>query len=183
MAKPIKIYVAGKMSAHSGYKTHSWRDDFLKEIAKLSGLSFISYDPVYATKDYKDPEIVFGSDVNMISKVDVVVVYLTNNISVGASQEILIAKYYSKPVIALARPGGKFNLKSKEVVGIVIKNYKHPFVYSTCDVVCDDEQGVADALLKLDQIKVKNINIIDKADKKFSRKHSKTKLYKTRVIT
>jgi nucleoside 2-deoxyribosyltransferase len=182
MTAPIKIYVAGKMSAHSGYKTHNWRDDFLKEIAKLSGLSFISYDPVNTTKDYTDPEIVFGSDVHMISQVDIVVVYLTDNISVGASQEILIAKYYSKPVIALARPGGKFNQKSKEVAGEVIKNFKHPFVYSTSDIVCANEQEVADALLNLDSMKVKNINIIDIANKKFTQKHSQTNLYKTKVI-
>ena len=182
MAKPIKIYVAGKMSAHSGYSTHTWRDDFLEGIAKLSGLSFISYDPVNATKDYTDSEIVFGSDVHMISQVDVVVVYLTDDISVGAAQEILIAKYYTKPVIALARKGGKFNLKSKLIVGEVIKNYKHPFVYTTCDVVCENEQEVADALLNLGNIKVKTIDLIDKANKKFVKKHSKTKLYKTKSI-
>jgi hypothetical protein len=118
----------------------------------------------------------------MISEVDVVIVYLTDDVSVGASQEILIAKYYSKPVIGLAKRGGKFNLKSKKVVGEVIKDYKHPFVYSTCDVVCESIEEIAEKLQNLDKIKVKNIDIIKNANKKFAKQHLASPLYKTKVI-
>ena len=170
------------MSNDSSFGTHDWRDDFLRQISHLNGIKFISFDPVNATKDYNYPELVFGSDVHMISQVDVVIVYLTDDISVGGSQEILIAKYYAKPVIALAQPGGKFNAKSREVGGKVIKNYKHPFVYSTCDLVCDDIEGVANALKNLDKINPKTIKIIDEANTKFSKKHLKTKLYVEHTI-
>jgi hypothetical protein len=180
--KKLKIYVAGKMSKHSGFASDHWRDDFLGEVSRLSGIKIISFDPVNATKDYRDPEIVFGSDAHMISEVDVVIVYLTDDISVGASQEILIAKYYSKPVIALAKRGGKFNLKSKLVVGETIKNYKHPFVYSTCDVVCENVEEIAGVLKNLDKIKVKNIDIIKKANNKFAKKHLASPLYEVKEI-
>ena len=107
--QPIKVYVAGKMSKHSHFGSHTWRDDFLQEINKLTSLKFISFDPTRASKDYADPEMVFGSDVHMISQVDVLIVYFSDDISVGGSQEILIAKYLKKPVIGLAPLGGKFN--------------------------------------------------------------------------
>lgn len=175
--KPIKVYVAGKMSKHSSFDSHLWRDDFLKEISMITGLKFISFDPTRASKDYKDLEMVFGSDVHMISQIDVLVVYLSDDISVGGSQEILIAKYFKKPVIALAPLGGKFNGGIKEIAGQMIKNYKHPFVYSTCDVVCDDVEAVAEAFKNLDKIKPKTIGMIDEAKNKFSKEHLKSKLY------
>lgn len=180
--KRLKVYVAGKMSGHSHFSSYAWRDDFLKEISNLSGLKFISYDPTKASKDYSDPEMVFGSDIHMISQVDVVIVYLSDDISVGGSQEILIAKYLKKPVIALAPRGGKFNGSAKEVANQMIEDYKHPFVYSTCDVVCDDIQSVAEALKNLDNITPKTIKIIEQANDKFSKRHLKDKLYEEHLI-
>lgn len=182
MTKRLKVYVAGKMSKHSHFDSHHWRDDFLGEIAKLTGLKFISFDPTRATKNYSDPELVFGSDVHMISQVDVLIVYLTDDISVGGSQEILIAKYLKKPVIGLAPRGGMFISDTKEITGKVIKNYKHPFVFTTCDVVCSDIKEVAKALKNLDKIKPKTIKIIDQAYHKFGQRHLKRKLYEEHYI-
>jgi hypothetical protein len=180
--KPLKVYVAGKMSGHSHYSEYTWRDDFLREINKINGMKFISFDPTAAAKDYSDLEMVFGSDVHMISEVDLVIVYLNDDISVGGSQEILIAKYFNKPVIGLAPRGGKFNGRSKEVAGQVIKNYKHPFVYSTCDVICGDIKEVATALKNLKKINPKSLDLIDDAHRKFNQEHLKQKLYEERII-
>lgn len=180
--KPIKVYVAGKMSKHSSFDSHQWRDDFLREISGLTGIKFISFDPTRASKDYKDLEMVFASDIHMISEIDVLIVYLSDDISVGGSQEILIAKYFKKPVIALAPLGGKFNGGTKNVSGQIIKNYKHPFVYSTCDVVCGNVSEVAEAMKNLNKIKPKTIKIIDEARGKFSKKHLKSKLYEEHYI-
>lgn len=180
--KPIKVYVAGKMSKHSHFDSHYWRDDFLSEINRLTGIKFISFDPTRATKDYTSPELVFGSDVHMISRIDVLVAYLSDDFSVGGSQEILIAKYFGKPVIALAPFGGIFHTKNKEITGQIIKDFKHPFVYSTCDIVCDDIEGVAKALKNLDKIKPKTIKLIDEANHRFDQRHLKTKMYEEHTI-
>ncbi|OGL38031.1 hypothetical protein A3B63_03745 [Candidatus Saccharibacteria bacterium RIFCSPLOWO2_01_FULL_49_22] len=180
--KVLKVYVAGKMSKHSHFDSHHWRDDFLGEIARLTGLKFISFDPTRAIKDYTDPELVFGSDVHMISRVDVLIAYLSDDFSVGGSQEILIAKYLKKPVIGLTPHGGVFNSRTKEITGKVIKNYRHPFVYSTCDIVCGDIKEIAKALENLDKINPKTIKLIDQAKHKFSEKHLKMKLYEEHLI-
>lgn len=180
--KTLKVYVAGKMSKHSHFTSHTWRDDFLLEISKLTGLKFISFDPTRASKDYTELELVFGSDVHMIAQVDVVIAYLTDDFSVGGSQEILIAKYFKKPVIALAPKGGRFNLGTKEIVGKIVTDYKHPFIFSTCDVVCSTVPEVAEALKNLDRISPKSINLIDNAKVKFEKEHSKNKLYKEHFI-
>jgi hypothetical protein len=93
----------------------------------------------------------------------VLIVYLSDDISIGGSQEILIAKYFKVPVIGLARHGGKFNGADKEYFGKIVKNYKDPFVFTTCDVVCKNTEEVADALKNLQNIQPKTLDIIDES--------------------
>lgn len=179
---PLKIYVAGKMSKHSHYDSFSWRDDFLREINKITKQKFISLDPVKASKDYTNLQMVFGSDTHMISEVDVVVVYASDDISIGGSQEILIAKYFNKPVIAFAPLGGKFNGGTKESAGRILTNYRHPFLFSTSDVVCGTVEEVAEALKNLSAIKPKTIDLIEEAKTSFEKKHLKKRLYDEHII-
>ena len=113
----------------------------------------------------------------MISQSDVVIVYLSDDISVGGSQEILVGQYFKKPVVGLAPLGGKFHHKNKEIFGQVVKDYKHPFVYGTCDIVCDDIEGVAKALKKLDKIKPKGIDLIREAADKFRKEGLESDAY------
>lgn len=169
MDKPLKTYVAGRVSNNSVFGTHDWRDNFLNELSELSDLKFINLDPVKKKDIYENPETVFGGDVYLISQSEVVVVFLTDDVGLGASQEILIAKYYDKPVIGLAPKGGKFNGRTKKIGNIEIKDYKHPFVFSTCDVVCGDVQEVAKALKNLNKIEPMGIDLLDKAAQKYEK--------------
>lgn len=169
MSKPLKIYVAGKVSKESHFGTHYWRDDFVTELGQLSGRKLIHLDPTKSGLEQTTPEAVFGADVYMIKNSDVLVVYLSDDISVGGSQEILIAKYYKKPVIGLAARGGKFNGSTKKLFGKVIKEYKDPFVFSTCDVVCATVEEVVGALKQLDTIEPKSIELIDRLEQRFQR--------------
>ncbi|PJE65701.1 hypothetical protein COU91_00060 [Candidatus Saccharibacteria bacterium CG10_big_fil_rev_8_21_14_0_10_47_8] len=162
MIKELKVYVAGKVRKDSSFGTHHWRDDFLTKLEELSGIKLENLDPVKNGDHYKNPEYIFGLSVHLISRADVVIVYLTDDISVGGSQEILIGKYFKKPVVGLAPIGGKFNMATREYMGKTIKNFKDPFVFTTCDVVCSDIQGVARTLKSLDKIKPKDLTIIDK---------------------
>lgn len=180
--KTLKIYVAGKVSKDSSFGTHYWRDGFVKELEKLSGLKLISLDPAKKRTDQNDPEAAFGADVYMISRSDVVVVYLSDDISVGGSQEILVAKYYKKTVIGLAPFGGKFNHENKEIFGQTVKNYRHPFVYSTCDIVCDDIESVAVQLKNLKKIKVKTIDIIKNSADKYEHEDLKSDKYLNHLL-
>ncbi|MEX1995396.1 MAG: hypothetical protein WD887_01300 [Candidatus Saccharimonadales bacterium] len=182
--KPIKIYVAGKVSNNSVFGTHDWRDKFLDSIAALSGLKFINYDPV-KKKDITgkhDPHRVFSGDLFLISKVDVVVVYFSDDVSVGASQEVLVAKYFNKPVIGLAPKGGKFNGGTKKVGEHTIKDYHHPFVFGTCDMVVGDIEELAEALKNLHKIKPKTIHLIKEAADKFEKKHLKADEYVSKLL-
>lgn len=163
----MKLYIAGKVSKESVFGTHHWRDNFVGELEKLSGLELSHLDPLaYEPKRY-DPQAVFDKDCWLIGQVDCVIVYLSDDISVGGSQEMLIAKYLKKPLIGLAPLGGKFNDPEKVFMGQMIKEYVDPFVYATCDVVCKDAAEVARALKNVKNIQPKTISIIDKGIKSF----------------
>jgi len=171
----MKIYIAGKVSNNSSFGTHDWRDGFCGELAKLSGLNLESLDPIKVETPNMLAEDVFAKDCYLISQSDVVVVYLSDDISVGGSQEILIGKYFNKPVIGLAPRGGKFNGSSRKVGGQIKENYRDPFVFSTCDAVCDDVADVAQKLIKLNngELKTKALNLIADAAKGFEKELKK----------
>ncbi len=155
----MKLYIAGKVSANSTFGTHHWRDNFVDELTKSNGLELSHLDPLaYETGEY-DPQNVFDKDCWLISQADCVIVYLSDDISVGGSQEMMIAKYLRKPLVGLAPYGGKFQKSDKEFLGQTIKNYVDPFVFATCDVVCGSVEEVAQALTHLPA--PKGIDIID----------------------
>lgn len=182
MAKPLKVYVAGRVSNNSIFGTHDWRDTFLDELSQLSGLKLINLDPVKKKDIHKNPEAVFGGDVYLISQSDVIVVYLSDDVGLGASQEILIGKYYNKPVIGLAPKGGKFNGRTKKIGKLLIKNYHHPFVFSTCDIVCGDVEAVAKALKNLSKIKPQNLDLIKQAADRFEKNFLPKDSYVKKII-
>jgi hypothetical protein len=101
----------------------------------------------------------------LINESQIFIVYLSDDISVGGSQEILIARYLRKPVIGFAPMGGKFNGSRREMLGKVIDNYQDPFVFSTCDVVCGSLEEVGEALKNSSAIKSSGLDIIDKTIK------------------
>lgn len=159
----LKLYIAGKVSKNSEFGTHYWRDDFCKKLAEVSNLRLDHLDPLKITADPEDHESIFKEDIRLINDSDCVVVYLSDDISVGGSQEILIAKYLEKPVIGFAPYGGKFNGSSREMNGKLIENFKDPFVFTTCDIVCGTIEEVAETLKKIGEIEIKTLDIIDKA--------------------
>lgn len=159
----MKVYVAGKISKDSTFGTHDWRGNFCAELSKLSGLSIENIDPTKSGVDQSDPKLVFGCDSYLISKCDVMIVYLSDDISIGGSQEILIAKYFKIPVIGLARVGGKFNGSDKEYFGKIVRDYKDPFVFTSCDVVCATIEDTAKSLEQIKTIQLKSLDIIPDA--------------------
>lgn len=159
----MKLYIAGKVSKDSHFGKHHWRDEFCAELVRLSGITLESLDPIKDEAGISDPQEIFAKDCQLINQADVFVVYLSDDISVGGSQEIVIARYLRKPVIGLAPKGGKFNGATKEMFGEIITDYKDPFVFTTCDRVCGTIEEIAEALKDVTNIKSTGLSIIDEA--------------------
>lgn len=110
--------------------------------------------------------MIFGRDCFMIKNSDVVIVNLTDDISVGGSQEMLLAKYFGKPLIGIARKEGKFIKSEYDECGRIVENYVHPFVEIPCDFVVNDIEGAAEAIKRITnngKIAAKKIDIIEES--------------------
>lgn len=179
MQKSIKVYVAGKVSPNSHFQRHDWREDFCEELSKKSGLEIINLDPTKSSSNFNldesDSRLIFGRDCFMIKSADLVMVHLTDDISVGGSQEMLIAKYFGKPLIGIAPLNGKFRKKTKTIRGRTFENWTHPFVNIPCDEIVQNIDDAADCLkhfISANDVKsVKNISIIDKAIEYYENNH------------
>lgn len=159
----MKVYIAGKVAKNSQFGTQHWRSAFCEKLQMLSGLSLINLDPLAQEAGMTDPLEIFAKDCKLINQADLCIVYLSDDISVGGSQEILIARYLRKPVIGFAPLGGKFNGSSRQMFDTEITDYKDPFVFATCDVVCGTIEEVAVALLQAGEITSEGLAIIDRA--------------------
>jgi nucleoside 2-deoxyribosyltransferase len=159
----LNVYIAGKVSKDSVFGKHHWREEFCLKLETLSGLRLANLDPLAAPETGLSAQEIFAKDCQMINKADVFIVYLSDDISVGGSQEILIARYLRKPIIGFAPLGGKFNGARREMPGQVIEDYKDPFVFATCDIVCGNLIEVGNALQTIDDVVPSGMRIIDEA--------------------
>lgn len=159
----LHLYIAGKVSKNSQFGKHHWRESFCADLAQRSSLNLRNIDPLKNLQGHETPSQIFKQCVKQINNADVVVVYFSDDISVGGSQEVLIAKYLNKPVIGYAPLGGKFNGCEREMFGRVIKDFKDPFVFATCDVVCGTLDEVATSLRSLKSMTIKNLSLINEA--------------------
>lgn len=176
----LKVYIAGKVSPDSVFRKHDWRDEFCKQLGELSGWDIINLDPTKSSEDFfldeNNAALIVGRDCFMIRSADLVIVNLTDDISVGGSQEMLIAKYYKRPLIGIARKGGKFFQEEKEILGKTYKNWMHPFVLISCDKVVEDIQGAADAIKELFFLlvgRIKDISVFDETLSYYETHHHK----------
>lgn len=168
MSKTLRIYLAGKVSSNSSFGTEHWRERVCEELSKETGYTIINLDPTRGGPDFSleenNPAFIFGRDCFLIRSADVVIVYLSDDISVGGSQEMLIAKYFQKPLIGIAHMGGKFRC-DKTIGEKLYPRWIHPFVAIPCDEVVEDIREAAHQLRRytLERLTVKNLQILEES--------------------
>ncbi len=148
----LRIYFAGKMGKAEGFSATTWRNELSAVISQKSrhrsvNLDFL--DGSHSAINENDPKLMFGRDAYLIRSSDVVIVNLSDDISVGGSVEMLIAKFYHRPLIGVARPNGKFVSPEKDLLGRSVKSYINPYVSATCDWLVHD---TAQLPLVIDQL-------------------------------
>lgn len=148
----LRIYFAGKMGKAEGFSAVTWRNELSEIISRKSRFRSVNLDflePSHAAVDENDPRLIFGRDAYLIRASDVVVVNLSDDISVGGSVEMLLAKLYHRPLIGIARPNGKFVSPVKDLLGRSVRSYTNPYVSATCDWLIHD---VSELPRTIDQI-------------------------------
>lgn len=161
----MKIYFTGKVSPVDGVQ--NWRDVWANTLAEKMGVSVINLDPTKADEDLGpdldlgNPDLIFGRDCYLIKESDAVIINLTDDVGVGASQEMIIAKYFGKPLITVTTLNGRYWREERIVNGKSYKNWVNPFVFIPCDLVVERVEDATDFLTELENQKIKNLSVID----------------------
>ena len=160
----MKIYLAG--SVPKGDKEAesflNWREVYSEIILKKfnsENLQFI--DPYERDLDEGDSLMVFGKDCSQIKNCDLIVVNAENKLGVGTSQELVIAKYFDKPVVTVLPKDSAHRKSNVKFGGKLVIDWKHPFIECFSDLVYERVEEI-----NFDQVKniqIKKINIIDMA--------------------
>lgn len=158
----IVVYLAGKVSANSSFGTSFWRDQVCSDMARHLWIHVVNLDPTQESIHENESEYVVWRDIYMIKQADIVVWFLTDDISIWWSQELLIAKYLWKPVLWFCERWGKF-FQDKELYGNEYKSRIHPFVAFSCDALVHTYDEIPSAMMSLlnSNIPVKTITCID----------------------
>ncbi|OGY91280.1 MAG: hypothetical protein A3B31_00800 [Candidatus Komeilibacteria bacterium RIFCSPLOWO2_01_FULL_53_11] len=149
-----------------------WKTKFKQALSKLENIEFVDGDD---WKDETEPLLLLGHDANMVKISDLIIVDaekpIGNGIGAGTAQEILIAKYFNKPVITVLPKDTHHRRSNITFHGVVINDWIHPFLLATSDLVVETieeaipwiKEFISDPRSK----KIKNISIIDNAIESF----------------
>lgn len=145
-----------------------WKTRFTQVLSRLDDVEFVDGDD---WKDESRPQLTFGHDASMIKSSDLIIVdaekEIGKGIGAGTAQEILIAKYFLRPVIAVI-PKNTHHRRSNIIFnGNRIEDWIHPFLLCTSDLVVE---RIEDTLAWIDEYQqnpkgkcIKDMTVIDEA--------------------
>jgi nucleoside 2-deoxyribosyltransferase len=130
-----RIYLAGSFD-----NDIDWRNDFSIKLANKFGNKVIGINQFHRKVEESNPKIKIGHDMFCVKNSDLIVVNaIKSKITMGTAQEIILAKYWNKPVIMVIDENSGIKFKERiSPTGILIKNYIHPFADNFCDAITDD---------------------------------------------
>lgn len=145
----IKIYLAGRIPIgdEPGIDPH-WREKYIQRLKKLIPQA-IFVDPSYREIKEEDHKAVFGHDLFLIRQADLMLVNAEMPVGLGTAQEMVIAKYFQKPIITVSPGGSYYSPAVTKINGKNVKNWHHPFLAILSDQIIEDVQELKPILIKL----------------------------------
>ncbi len=141
-----------------------WKITYQESLSKIGEVEFVDGD---AWKEEEKSFLVFGHDSYLIKSSDIIIVNAEAKLGAGAAQEMVIAKYFSKPVITVL-PKDTHHRRSNVVFNSTnIPDWIHPFILAMSDTVVEsiDEarQWVHEYKENPKSKIIKDISVIDQA--------------------
>lgn len=169
----MKIALLGKIPKGDEARKNfvEWYKEYEEKIRTLlPNAQFLHGDLI---KDKEGSMRVVGHDLWLIKHADVVVVDARSKIGAGTAQEIVLAKYFKKP-LACVIPKNTHHRRTNVVFdGVMIEDWIHPFLDVSSDYVATSVEDVALWLKSLgdnpEKITTKGISVFDEAICSFER--------------
>jgi len=142
---------------------HDWRADYQRQISIY--IDDVDYIDPYERGEFDESDFmaVFGTDCYHIKNSDLIVVNAEDKLGVGTAQEIVIAKYFKKPVITVLPKGTHHRRIDIVFRDQLIKDWIHPFLFAFSDLILDSIDQFKLTDVDLEYIKIKDIGVIDQA--------------------
>jgi len=176
----MKVYLAGSVPKGEREKEtfFDWRREYKKKLSSVEGLKFVN--PTDVSKYEWNPFLVFGGDCHYIKNSDLLIVYAEDTkkkLGVGTSQELLLAKYFKKPVIVVLPKGTPHRRSNLVFEGEMVEDWIHPFIFSTSDLIVEKLEDaipwIEEYIDDRDSKRVKDISFIEEGIEKFKKANNK----------
>lgn len=162
----MKIYLAGSVpkGAEEEKQFVNWRVDYKKILEQFLDAEFIF--PGVGDMDESDYLLIVGKDSRSIKYCDLVIVNAEEKLGVGTAHEMVIAKYFKKPVVVVL-PKDSYHRKANLTFQgkYHVADWVHPFIHTFCDFIVESPTEIEKIKDKIFSILPKDITIIDKAVK------------------
>ncbi|MDD2807511.1 MAG: hypothetical protein PHW95_03275 [Patescibacteria group bacterium] len=160
----MKIVIIGSLAKGDEIRKSwlDWKPGYLKVLSQIPGVEINDGDE---WQDESKPVITVGHDAQMIKICDVVIVNAEIKLGAGTAMEIMIAKYFSKPVITVLPRNSHHRRRDVWFEGKIIEDWIHPFIFVVSDAIIENIDQVYDQLdqLQKGKMSVKGISVIDDA--------------------
>jgi len=134
----LKIYLAGRIPIGNELGVDPlWRENYRQTLEKFIPRVII-FDPTYRNIDEGNPKAIFGHDLFLIKESDLMLVNAEIPIGLGTAQEMVIAKYFQKPVVSVSPRGSYYSPFEEKINGQRVSNWRHPFLYVFSDWIVED---------------------------------------------
>jgi len=138
----FKIYLAGRIPIGNEVGVDPlWRERYRQMLEKFIPRVVI-FDPAYRNIDEEDAIAIFGHDLFLIKESDLMLVNAEIPIGLGTAQEMVIAKYFQKPVVSVSPRGSYYSPFKEKINGQKVSNWRHPFLYVFSDWILEDVKEI-----------------------------------------
>jgi len=160
----MRIYLAGSVpkGAEEERTFINWRLHYKRVLEGIFNAECIL--PNSGDMDESDFLLIVGKDSRSIRSSDIVVVNAEGRLGAGTSMEMIIAKYFKKPVVTVL-PKNSYHRRSNVTFQgkFFVEDWMHPFIHTFSDFIVEsveDIGGMKDAIFSSVP---KDISIIDSA--------------------
>lgn len=159
----MKIYLAGSVPKGKKEESefHDWRIDYSNIMSKFLDAEFL--DPIDRNIDESNSMEIVGYDCKLIKDSDLIVVNAQKKLGAGTAQEMVVAKYYKKPVVTVLPKDTHHRRSNIIFYGTPVEDWIHPFINVFSDFVVENVEDIEKIKDKLLSTKPKDITVVDEA--------------------
>jgi hypothetical protein len=153
-----------------------WKKEYTEKITStIPGAKIIHGDKI---SDSVGPELVVGHDLWLLKEADILIVNAKSKVGAGTAQEMVLAKYFKKPVVSVIPRDSHHRRSNVAFDGENVEDWIHPFLFVSSDLIVEtiDEAipWISSYNKKPSKTKVKDISVFDKKVKKFGKELKET---------